>query len=121
MAVPGADRPGYGIAGAFPVYGLATGETSAPHPDAGSALLGTLRPLRYLSRRSRLVDLAMTGEHYDVEGDPLSLRRLIAWVDANCPYMGEEEIRALPDPEFAGIEQLPIRPRVRTAPEIERP
>ena len=29
-----------------------------------------------------------------------SLLRLIAWVDANCPYLGEEEIRAMADPEF---------------------
>jgi len=46
---------------------------------------------------------------------------LIAWVDANCPYAGEEEIRAMDDPAFAGIEQLPIRPRVKTAPVIPRP
>ena len=52
---------------------------------------------------------------------PTSLRRLIAWVDANCPYLGEEELRAMDDPEFAGIEQLPVRPRVKTAPAIERP
>ena len=51
----------------------------------------------------------------------LSLRRLIAWVDAICPYMGEEEVRALGDPEFPGIERLPIRPRVATAPKVERP
>jgi hypothetical protein len=35
--------------------------------------------------------------------------------------MGEEEIRALADPEFSGIEKLPIRPRLKTAPVIERP
>ena len=35
--------------------------------------------------------------------------------------MGEEEIRAMGDPDFPGIEQLPIRPRVKTAPVIERP
>ena len=36
-------------------------------------------------------------------------------------YVGEEEVRALGDPDFPGIEQLPIRPRVATAPVIERP
>lgn len=46
-------------------------------------------------------------------------RRLIAWVDAICPYMSGEEIRALGDPEFPGIERRPIRPRVATAPEIK--
>jgi hypothetical protein len=45
----------------------------------------------------------------------------MAWVDACCPFMGDEEIRALDDPQFAGIELLPIRPRVKTAPVIERP
>lgn len=53
--------------------------------------------------------------------DRLSLRRLIAWVDACCPFRGEPEIRALDDPDFPGIEKLPIRPRVRTAPRIQRP
>ncbi len=83
--------------------------------------LGTLPPLRYLSPGSRLVDLASSGEHYDVRVDALSLRRLIAWVDCNSPYRGAEEIRALDDPDFPGIEQLPIRPRVKTAPVIQRP
>ena len=62
-----------------------------------------------------------SGEHYDVKVDRASLRRLIAWVDADSPFMGERELRALGDPEFAGIDQLPIRPRVKTAPVIERP
>ncbi|NQU21256.1 MAG: hypothetical protein HQ567_08235 [Candidatus Nealsonbacteria bacterium] len=42
-------------------------------------------------------------------------------VDANCPYLGEKELRAMDDPEFSGIDQLPIRPRVKIAPVIERP
>ncbi|MHC4499363.1 MAG: hypothetical protein ACYS21_09660 [Planctomycetota bacterium] len=56
-----------------------------------------------------------------IEADALGLRKLIARVDTNCPYRGEEDIRAIPDPTFAGIEHLPIRPRVKTAPIIERP
>ena len=63
-----------------------------------------------------LVDLAAFGV-LDAE----SLHRLIAWVDANCPFMGDEEVRALGDPNFPGIERLPIRPRVSTAPVVERP
>ena len=85
------------------------------------AALATLRPMQYLSPASRLVELASSGKHYDVKADPLSLRRLIAWVDACCPFMGEEELRALGDPSFPGIERLPIRPRVATAPVVERP
>jgi hypothetical protein len=77
--------------------------------------------MQHLSYKSPLIELASSGKHHDVRVDDLSLRRLIAWVDAICPYMSEEEIRALGDPEFPGIERLPIRPRVTTAPEIERP
>lgn len=123
VAVPDEDQPGYGLAGAFPVYGLQAADTYSNDPatDASSTIQRTLRPMRYLSFRSRLIEMAMNGEHYGVKVDPLSLRRLIAWVDANCPYLGEEELRAMDDPEFPGIEQLPIRPRVKTAPVIERP
>jgi hypothetical protein len=105
--------PGFGIAGAIPVesrYG--------PNDPRG---LATLRPMQYLSPSSRLVDLASSGKHYGVKADALSLRRLIAWVDACCPFCGDEELRATGDPSFPGIERLPIRPRVATAPVIERP
>jgi hypothetical protein len=81
----------------------------------------TLRPMRFGSYMSPLVELAMSGKHHDIRVDPTSLRRLIAWVDACCPFMGDEEVRALGDPQFAGIDELPIRPRVKTAPVIERP
>lgn len=81
----------------------------------------TFRPQQHLSYTSRLIELASSGEHYDVKVDPVSLRQLIGWVDANCPYRGQQEIRAIPDPEFAGIESLPIRPRTKTAPQILRP
>jgi len=107
------DRPGYGIAGLIPVE-------SAYAPDDPAAL-GTLRPRQYLSCRSRLVELAGDGKHYDVKADPVSLHRLIAWVDSCGVYMGEEDLRAMGDPDFPGIERLPIRPRVATAPVIERP
>ena len=109
----GGGRPGYGIAGAIPV------ETAYGQNDPRA--LATLRPMQYLSSKSRLIELASSGKHYDVKVDPLSLHRLIAWVDACCPFMGEEEVRALGDPDFPGIERLPIRPRVATAPVVERP
>ena len=47
---------------------------------------GDLAPDAYLSRNSRLIDLALSGEHHDVKVDPIGLRRLIAWVDACCPF-----------------------------------
>jgi hypothetical protein len=112
--VPNRGQPGYGIAGAIPVE---TMDETKNDPRA----LATLRPQTALSCNSRLIEIASSGRHYDVRVDPLSLQRLIAWVDANCPYLGEEELRSLPDPDFPGIEKLPIRPRVKTAPVIERP
>ncbi|MCX6924183.1 MAG: hypothetical protein NT154_13375 [Verrucomicrobia bacterium] len=115
--------PGYGIAGAIPVYGLQPDDVypNDPATDAPSTIHRELRPLRYLSAKSPLIHQAMSGEHHDVKVDPVSLLRLIAWVDANCPYLGEEEVRAMEDPQFTGIDQLPIRPRLKTAPLIERP
>jgi len=72
-----------------------------------------------LSFKSPLIELAMSGRH--VEFDPVSQRRLIARVDAIAPYRGEDEIRAIPDPEFEGIEDPAIRPRTRKAPHVPRP
>ena len=104
---PAKPGPGYGIAGAIPVESRGTYKT--------------LKPRTCLSYTSKLIEIASGGKHNKVKVDPVSLRRLIAWVDACCPYRGDKEIRALPDPDFAGIERLPIRPRVRTAPRVQRP
>ncbi|MBL7152324.1 MAG: hypothetical protein ISS79_01300 [Phycisphaerae bacterium] len=108
----GVDPKRKGIAGAIMAENYA---------QSDPASYVTLRPMQHLSYTSKLIDIAMTGEHNDVKVDPLSLRKLIAWVDTNCPYRGEEDIRAIPDPDFAGIDQLPIRPKVATAPTIHRP
>lgn len=105
--------PGYGIAGAIPV--------ESAYDQNDPTALATLRPMQYLSYTSRLIDIASSGRHHDVRVDPESLHRLIAWVDACCPFMGDAELRALGDPDFPGIETLPIRPRVATAPIIDRP
>ncbi|NCO93055.1 MAG: hypothetical protein COZ06_27785 [Armatimonadetes bacterium CG_4_10_14_3_um_filter_66_18] len=112
--VAGADQPGYGIAGAIPVESM---DPTRNDPQA----YGTLRPLQYLSANSKLIEIAMNGKHHGVKVDAEPLRRLLAWVDACCPFMGEEEVRALGDPNFEGIDLLPIRPRVATAPVVERP
>ncbi len=123
VQVPGAGRPGYGIAGAIPVYGLRPDDVypNDAATDGPSTIHRTLRPLRYLSARSPLIELALRGEHHGVKLEAEELLRLIAWVDANCPFLGEEEIRVLPDPVFDGIETLPIRPRLQSAPVVERP
>jgi len=112
--IPHRGQPGYGIAGTIPVESMAQ-STNDP------AALTTLRPMQYLSFKSRLVDLASSGKHHGVKADPESVHRLIAWIDACCPFMGEEEVRAVDDPDFAGIDLLPVRPRVKTAPVVDRP
>jgi hypothetical protein len=106
-------QAGYGIAGAIPVE-----VNSRKDPKS----CDVLRPMQYLASGSKLIDIAMNGQqHCKVRMDPISLRRLIAWVDTNCPYRGEPEVRALPDPDFAGIDLIPIRPRIKSAPVIARP
>jgi hypothetical protein len=104
---PAHPGPGWGIAAAIPVE------------SQGSYT--TIPPMTYLSYKSPLIERAMSGKHHDVKVEGAPLRRLMAWVDACCPFAGEEEVRALPDPDFPGIERLPIRPLVKTAPVIERP
>ena len=62
--------------------------------------------MTYLSYRSPLIDIASSGKHHEVKVDPISLQRLIGWVDAMCPYMGDEEIRQMDDPVFQGVDWL---------------
>ena len=110
----GPASPGYGAASPIPV------ETMDPTMNDPRGL-ATLRPLAYLSPRSRLIEIALSDKHYGSKVDPEDCQRLIAWVDACSPYMGDLELRAMGDPWFEGIEKLPIRPRVQTAPEVPRP
>ncbi len=91
--------------------------------EKSPAALATLEPLTHLSSASELIRIAMDEKHLEAEMDPLSLRRLIAWVDANVPYLGEEEIRQMPDPtpETRWPKPVPVvQPRLRTAPRINR-
>jgi len=104
--------PGFGIAGMLMVEGYSTVDPAA---------YITPKPMTALSYRSKLIDIASSGKHHDVKVDPISLQRLIVWVDAMCPYLGDEELRAEDDPEFQGVDWLAIRPRVKTAPLITRP
>jgi hypothetical protein len=109
---PASPPPGFGIANMIMVEG---------YDQRDPVAYQTPPPLTYLSYNSPLIELASSGAHYDVRVDPLSLERLIAWVDAMCPYQGSEEIRTMDDPEFQGVDWLSIRPRIRTAPTIVRP
>jgi hypothetical protein len=81
----------------------------------------TPEPMTKLSYKSRLVDMASNGKHYKVKVDELSRRKLIAWVDAMCPYRGDEEVRQIDDPEFQGIDWLAMRPQIKNAPVVVRP
>jgi hypothetical protein len=67
------------------------------------------------------VELATSGRHHDVRIDAVSRRKLIAWIDAMCPYRGDEEVREIDDPVFQGVDWLSVRPRIRNAPRIVRP
>jgi hypothetical protein len=109
---PQRPEPGFGIAGVLMVEGYATTDPRAYR---------TPPPMTKLSYRSRLIELASSGKHYGVNVDPVSLQRLIAWVDAMCPYQGDEEVRQIDDPVFQGVDWLAIRPRIKTAPTIIRP
>ncbi len=104
--------PGFGFAGMIMVEGYGTLDPAA---------YVTPKPMTALSYRSRLIERASSGKHHDVKVDPISLQRLIVWVDAMCPYLGDEEVRAEDDPVFQGVDWLAIRPLVKTAPVIVRP
>lgn len=104
--------PGFGIANMIMVEGYSTVDPAAYR---------TPKPMTQLSYKSRLIDIAASGKHHDVKVDPVSVQRLIAWVDAMCPYRGDEEVRAIPDPIFQGVDWLSIRPKIQNAPQIIRP
>jgi hypothetical protein len=109
---PATPIPGFGIANTLMVEGYDQRDPKAYQ---------TPKPMTHLSYKSRLIDLASSGKHYNVKVDPVSLRKLIAWVDTMCPYRGDEEVRQIEDPDFQGIDWLSIRPEVKNAPTIQRP
>ena len=111
---PAKPDPGYGAACAIPVE-------TFPNTAMNPVLVQIIRPMTYISYNSKLIDIVSNSKHHDVTVDEVSRLRLIAWVDACCPYNGEEEIRAIEDPNFPGIESLTIRPLVRTTPVIAQP
>ena len=81
----------------------------------------TLPPYSAFSPVSTLIHNAMSGEHHGVRVTGEDLERLIAWVDCNGPFLGDEEIRDMYDPISRIIETIPpIRPRIATAPRINR-
>ena len=109
---PDKPAPGFGIAGMLMVEGYGTVDPKGYTTPA---------PMTALSYRSKLIELVSSGKHHEVKVDEISRLRLIAWVDAMCPYMGDEEVRALADPVFQGVDWLAVRPRIKTAPRVTRP
>ncbi len=103
--------PGFGIADTFLVEG---------YDKVDPVAYRTPPPMTRLSYRSRLIDIASSGKHHDVRVDEISLQRLICWVDTMCPYRGDEEVRQEPDPIFQGVDWLAVRPRIQTAPIVDR-
>ncbi|MDR2863807.1 MAG: hypothetical protein LBV54_08080, partial [Puniceicoccales bacterium] len=81
----------------------------------------TFPAMTKLSYKSRLVERFASGEHHGVKADPLTLSRVIHWVDAMAPYHGAEELRKMEDPIFQGKDWLSQRPRISTAPIVQRP
>jgi len=93
--------------------------------------LATLKPGTHMSAASLLISRAMDEKHIGAKMDAGSLRRLIGWVDANGPYLGDQEIRRMPDPvhkpEFKqpynahhAVPMPVVKPRLKTAPRINR-
>jgi len=68
-----------------------------------------------------LIKNASSGKHHKVKIPQADLDKLVAWVDLNGPYLGDEEIRKMYDPISYAAENISaVRPRVATAPVINR-
>jgi hypothetical protein len=81
----------------------------------------TFPPMKKLSYKSRLINRMASGEHHGVKVTGDDLLRVILWVDAMGPYIGEEELRQIDDPIFQGVDWISQRPRIKTAPIVQRP
>ncbi|MDR2115935.1 MAG: hypothetical protein LBP87_06105, partial [Planctomycetaceae bacterium] len=85
------------------------------------AAYATYPPMKKLSYKSRLVQRMMSGNHNNVKVTGDDLLRVILWVDAMGPYYGAEEVRCMEDPIFQGKDWISQRPRIMTAPIVQRP
>ena len=81
---------------------------------------GPLKPMTMLSSTSPLIEWVTNGKHNKVKVTGEDLLRLIAWVDCNCVYRGDEEVRQIPDPPAKVAARFPVPVKVRTAPRIRR-
>lgn len=127
------DLPRTSIAGPLFPYVLYPASATEPFPTTDSVV----PPMTALSHRSRLIEIATGGKHYDVRISPDEEARLVTWVDANCPFLGMEEVLALPDASeeayytYSGTGKyshehgydhrgLSFAPRMRTAPAVHK-
>jgi len=116
-----ADLPYTSIAGPiFPYHVYPNPEVKLPTADT------VVPPMTAMSYRSRLIQKATSGKHHDVRVSPEEEARLVAWVDALCPYLGLEEILAQPDMDpqdyFAQsvYKGLSYSAKMRTAPFVHK-
>jgi len=86
-------------------------------------------PMTALSYRSRLIEIATSGNHHQVKVSDEEKEKLVAWVDALCPLLGLEEIMMqenIPEEEFVKSSSYNIHrglsfpPKMRTAPYIHK-
>jgi hypothetical protein len=83
-------------------------------------------PMTTLSYRSRLIHIATSGNHHGVKVSPEEEMRLVAWIDALCPYMGLEDVIAQPDPDpdeylsTTAYNGLSFPAKMRTAPYVHK-
>ena len=97
--------------------------TAAPYanPDVRYPTRETVvPPMTAMSYRSTLIHIATSGKHHDVKVSPEEEQRLIAWVDALCPYNGLEELIVRPDPDPKRNAQFSYPARMRTAPWVHK-
>jgi hypothetical protein len=116
-----ADLPRTSIAGPiFPYHVYFNPDVNFPTEDTVTP------PMTAMSYRSRFIELAASGKHYDVRVSAGEEARLAAWVDALCPYLGLEEILAEPDisPQDyfaqAVYQGLSYPSKMRTAPIVHK-
>jgi hypothetical protein len=98
--------PGFGLAGALLVEG------------ANGREIGPIKPMTVLSYTSPLIKMVREGKHHDVKIEGEDLRRLMAWVDSNCVYRGDKEIRMIDD--YPHGAKLPVPALIKNAPRIDR-
>ncbi len=83
--------------------------------------LKTLPPYTAWSPTSKLIQNATSGQHHGVKVSKEDAELLVAWVDCNGPYLGDQEVRAMFDPYSTAVNTVPpIRPRIKSAPVINR-